>query len=114
MIKINILLIPEGVGWTAQCLQYDIAVQGKTIAEVRSAFFNVMSSEISYLEKTGRSLSDLPKAPRWYWDIYRESEYQVSCVSLWDRLTSWVHYHIFAQHRAGQLPPIGSQLRVAG
>ena len=71
-MNLNVLLINDGVAWVVQCLQFDIAAQGKTIKEAQRAFEYVFSVEVAYLSKQGKTLDDLPQAPTWYWDTYRE------------------------------------------
>ncbi len=75
--RMKILLFQDAEGWVAQCLNYDIAAFGKTIPEAQRAFANLFLAEVIYLDKTGKTLKDLPEAPEWYWDKYEEA-YSVS------------------------------------
>jgi hypothetical protein len=73
MNKLHVLFINDGNAYTAQCLQYDIAAQGKSIKDARKAFEYALISEIGYLALTERKLKDLPAAPQYYWKIFEEA-----------------------------------------
>ena len=73
MSKLSVLLINDGNGYTAQCLQYDIAAQGETIKEAQSAFEYAITAEVGYLSETQRTLEDLPSAPKHFWDLFEEA-----------------------------------------
>lgn len=69
MDKLDVVLIDDGNVHIAQCLQYDIAAQGDTIDDAKRAFEYAVAAEIGYMLATGRTLADLPAAPRCYWDL---------------------------------------------
>ena len=70
MSQLNVLFIKEDNIWVAQCLQYDIAAQGQTIADTQRAFEYALAAEVSYLSKKGQSLDAIPAAPKFYWEMY--------------------------------------------
>lgn len=69
MDKLDVILINDGGMYVAQCLQYDIATQGDTIDDAKRAFEYVVAAEIGYCLSSGRTLADLPAAPKCYWDL---------------------------------------------
>lgn len=73
MSKLNVLFINDGNGYTAQCLQYDIAAQGSSIKEAQCAFEYVITAEVGYLAETDRTLEELPAAPKYFWDLYEDA-----------------------------------------
>lgn len=73
MNELNILLLPDGKLWTAQCLEYDIAAQGTTIQEAISEFSKVLTFEVAYSHERGLApLHDIPAAPQYYWKLFEE------------------------------------------
>jgi len=69
MDKLDVVLINDGGMHVAQCLQYDIAAQGDTIDDAKQAFEYAVAAEIGYCISTGRTLADLPAAPKCYWNL---------------------------------------------
>ena len=77
--RLKILLCKEGSEgiwkWVAQCLQYDIAAQGDTIAEAKVAFERTFCGQIAVdLAKGRQPLEGIPEAPRGYWDKFEGAE----------------------------------------
>lgn len=70
MSKLDILFIKDDGQWVAQCLQYDIAAQGDTIPDAKSALEYAIATELSFLFETNRAIDELPSAPKCYWDKY--------------------------------------------
>src|SRR5688572_30953811 len=61
--------------WTAQCLEYDIAVQAKSFSELKHEFERVFMAYLVLDEESdGQILAKLGKAPQKYWDSYEESD----------------------------------------
>jgi hypothetical protein len=73
MNKISVLLFKQGDLWAAQCLQYDIAAQGKTIRAAQRAFEFALIAEVGYAHERNRSLDQLPAAPTCYWQKFEEA-----------------------------------------
>ena len=76
---LQILLCKEGSEgiwkWVAQCLQYDIAAQGNTIAEAMVSFERTFCGQIVVDLAVGRKpLEGIPEAPRAYWDEFQSAE----------------------------------------
>ena len=66
--------------WVAQCLEFDIAAQGKTIKEAQKAFERTFLGQVG-LDVRGnrRPLEGIEQAPKEYWDMFE------SAVRLADR-----------------------------
>ncbi len=74
MSKLDILFMSDGVAWTAQCLQYDVAAQGKTIKEAQNDLEYALMAEVGYLAETDRTLDDLQSAPKCFWEMYENAQ----------------------------------------
>jgi hypothetical protein len=73
--SISILLRHEGKGWSAQCLEYDIAAQGKTIHEAKYAIEKAFVGQVIVDLSTGNQpLADIPQAPSVYWKEFAQGE----------------------------------------
>ena len=72
---ISVLLRHEGSGWAAQCLEYDIAAQGRTLAEAKSALEKAFVAQIIIdIVNHKVPLSDIPAAPREYYHAFEKAE----------------------------------------
>ena len=70
--RLRVLLLREGATWVAQCLEYDIAAQGSTIAEAQEALVRTLAGYAR------RGLSSLSPAPGQYWEQFEIAEQAVS------------------------------------
>jgi hypothetical protein len=72
---ISIVLKYEEYGWAAQCLEYDIAAQGRTIGEAKTAFEKAFIGQIIVDISHGIApLSQILAAPQHYWQMFDKSE----------------------------------------
>jgi hypothetical protein len=72
---VSILLRYEGDGWAAQCLEYDISAQGKTLALAKEAFEKTFIGQILVDVRHGNMpLVGVPQAPREYWEQFQRAE----------------------------------------
>lgn len=70
-LVISILFLHEGDSYVAQCLEYDIAAQGKTMPEVKRAIELTLIGQITLDIHSGkRPFEGIPKAPAMYWEIF--------------------------------------------
>lgn len=70
--KVSVLLLREGDMWTAQCLEYDLAAQGRTLAEVKDAFGQTFTGQIMVdLHHKVEPLAAFRPAPAKYWKMLR-------------------------------------------
>ena len=68
-----LLLCDEGT-WTAQCLEHDVAAQGKTIDRAVSELQRTLVAEVCLCTSQGaRGLERIARAPRYYWRKYHEA-----------------------------------------
>jgi hypothetical protein len=72
---VSVLLLREEDGWVAQCLEYDVAAQGKTITQVKTAFERTFVGQILVDVKAGRQpLEGVGQAPGFYWEKFEHAE----------------------------------------
>ena len=76
---VSILFIKEFFedqsGWVAQCLEYDIAAQGKTIKEAKIAFERTFVGQVvTDIFHQKKPLEGIPKAPSEYWVEFRRGD----------------------------------------
>lgn len=69
-LAVSILLKKEGPSWVAQCLQYDVAGQGKTI---KDALYQAERALVGHAMISGGKI-ELPAAPQEYWRMYGKAE----------------------------------------
>lgn len=73
-LLLNILMIREGDHWVAQCLDFDIASQGRSVKEAQEAFSSVFAAHVvSDLQNQRPILSRVGPAPDWYWDRFYDA-----------------------------------------
>jgi hypothetical protein len=74
-LKIRAVLFQEEGWWVAQCLEYDIAAQARTQADLLYELERLLVGRILISAKKGRQpFENLPKAPSRYWTMYEEAE----------------------------------------
>ena len=72
-IALRVIYLRETDYWVAQCLEHDIAAQGKTLSEVEDAFRKTLVGQIILDLRKGREpLEDIKPAPSMYWRKFRE------------------------------------------
>jgi hypothetical protein len=77
-INISAVLFQEGEWWSAQCLEYDIAAQAKTIPELHREFERVLCTHIAASVDMGRKpFEGLEPAPRIFWKMYQNAKLRV-------------------------------------
>lgn len=73
--KLSVLLFRGSEMWVAQCLDYDIAAQGKTITEAKEAFALTFAGQVFVdLHHGVAPLAGFAQAPREYWDRFKTGE----------------------------------------
>lgn len=73
--KLSILLLRENDRWIAQCLEYDIAAQGRTLAEVKETFAKTFTGQVLVdLQHNIQPLGTFGQAPREYWEKFKLAE----------------------------------------
>jgi len=77
----SIMVWPEptqkgGVKYVAQCVEFDICVQGKTIAEIKARFLQAVNGHISIAQKNGvEPFECLPTGPCRMTDLDKEFDF---------------------------------------
>lgn len=62
-------------GWVAQCLEFDIAAQGKSIKDAQNAFERVLAGQVMLdMQNNRRPFTGIGQAPKEYWDMFEASE----------------------------------------
>ena len=73
-MNLNVLLMKDGGVWTAQCLEHNIAAQGKTTDEAILELTRTIVGELALRAERGQEgLADIPRAPDAYWRLFGES-----------------------------------------
>ena len=72
---VSVLLLHEQDNWVAQCLEYDVAAQGRTIAEAKAAFERTFVGQILVdVKNNSRPLEGIGQAPGVYWNKFSQGE----------------------------------------
>ena len=72
-LTVSVLLLKEQETWVAQCLEHDVAAQGDSIDEALDNFGAVFTGHVMLDVREGREpLTDIPQAPKVYWDRYNK------------------------------------------
>ncbi len=101
--NISVLLLQEGEWWSAQCLEYDIAAQAKTLPEMRNELERVLLLHVVLALEEGREpFSEIRPAPKKYWDMFAAAKLRVEGDELPFRLPDSVGF-----------PPILPRLKIA-
>jgi hypothetical protein len=73
--RMSLLVLREGEFLVIQCLEYDVAAQGRSIDEVvidvERAFLGQL---VAYMEIGEDPYSKLGKAPEFYWEKWKKAE----------------------------------------
>lgn len=73
-LRFRVLLIAHGDSWSAQCLEYDLAAQGKTLTEAQRSFERLINDQVAIDKHFGRKpFAGLPRAPKIYWDAWNQA-----------------------------------------
>jgi hypothetical protein len=98
---IRAVLFEEEGAWSAQCLDFDIAAQAKTLAELHEEIVRVLAVHVAASRQLGREpFADVNPAPKRFWDLY-ETGLPVESRSASFRIES-----------GPTLPPIRPELRI--
>ena len=70
-IRIRAVLFHEAGWWCAQCLEYDIATQARTIPELKDELEHILSIQVELARERGQEpFAIFPKAPERYFQMY--------------------------------------------
>jgi len=74
-LVLRVLFVRDGDLWAAQCIDYDIAAQGRSITEAKTAFEQTIIGQILFDIKRGKQpLTDLRPAPESYREKFEAAE----------------------------------------
>lgn len=73
ILQVHVLLKKEGPAWVAQCLEYDIAGQGKTIKDALYQAERALVGHAIICQEGGKAI-DVPAAPQEYWRMFGQAE----------------------------------------
>ena len=69
--QLRAVLFEEGGSWSAQCLEYDIAAQAKTLLDLHDEIARVLAAHIAASVQMGREpFEGIQPAPKRFWDLY--------------------------------------------
>ncbi|HKJ00448.1 MAG TPA: hypothetical protein VKB51_18405 [bacterium] len=75
IVRLSILFIEGEEWWSAQCLEYDIAVQAKTMNDLFYEMERVLVSQIALDEELGRvPFEGIGRAPAQFWEAFERSQ----------------------------------------
>jgi len=76
--QISAILFEEGEWWSAQCLEYDVAAQAKTLSDLLYELERVLVSHLCVAEELGRKpFEGLEPAPKKFWDLYQKAHARI-------------------------------------
>lgn len=71
--KINILLFKDSEWWEAQCLEYDIAAQGRTLPEAMAEIEHAIVCHLAVNAEAGEQpFEGIPPAPEYFSKLFEE------------------------------------------
>jgi hypothetical protein len=83
--KIRAILFRDGEWYSAQCLEYDIAAQAKTLEDLRYELQRVIITHIAVsIELGSKPFENLDAAPQKFWDMYANAKTEINPVDTED------------------------------
>lgn len=71
----------EGAWWVAQCLEYDIATQAKSLEALVYEVERILAAYFVVAEREGlEPFQNIPKAPKRFWEMYRAAKMRIAPV----------------------------------
>jgi hypothetical protein len=87
-VEITAVAFQEGAAWSAQCLEFDIAVQAKQLTELFFELQRVIAAHIAVSIELGREpFADLEPAPQMFWRMYEGAKLSVNAERMPFRLS---------------------------
>jgi predicted RNase H-like HicB family nuclease len=72
-LQVRTVIFREGDWWVAQCLEFDIATQAKTLKDLAYDLQRVLVGHMVVCRQEGITpFTNLPKAPEKYWEMFSE------------------------------------------
>jgi hypothetical protein len=80
---IHAVVFENGGNWVAQCLEYDVATQARTLDSLLYELERIVMAHLFVAEKEGaQPFADIPKAPPRFWEMYRRARRTVRVQEL--------------------------------
>lgn len=77
--RIHAVLFKEGDFWCAQCLQYDLVAQAKSLEDLHYELQKVLTAHIAISFQSGREpFEGLEPAPQKFWDMFNNSKFPIN------------------------------------
>jgi hypothetical protein len=100
--NIRAVLFEEDEWWSAQCLDYDVAAQAKTLLELHDELVRVLIVQVAASAQLGREpFEGINPAPQRFWELYERG---------WRFESKPVPFRL---EKGPELPPIRPELRIA-
>jgi hypothetical protein len=78
-IKCSAVIYPEGAVYIAQCLEYDIVSQGKTITQANQRLIRSIAATVCVCVESGKKpFEGVPAAPRQFWEMFESATLEIS------------------------------------
>lgn len=72
--SIRAVVFRDGDLWVAQCLEYDLATQGRTMEQLRERLEMLLLAQMAVGRKVGRKpFAGMPKAPQEFWERWENA-----------------------------------------
>jgi hypothetical protein len=72
--RLRFVLIEGDDGWSAHCLEHDIATQAATLSELYYQIERTLAGHLQISARNGTApFAELPRAPKKFWDMFRRS-----------------------------------------
>lgn len=103
-INISVVLVQEeNGGWSAQCLEYDLAAQAPSLPDLRYELQRVLLGHIYASVDLGREpFQNIGPAPRRFWELYDGAKLRIESDDI-----------PFRHPNPGLYPPINPRLKIA-
>lgn len=100
---ISAVLFEDGDWWCAQCLEYDISAQAKSLPELRYELDRVLFAHVCASIQEGREpFHGLGRAPKKFWQMYESADLRVEADDL-----------IFRTPTSNLVPAVIAKMKVA-
>jgi predicted RNase H-like HicB family nuclease len=92
--KFSVLFFEHDECWAAQCLEYDIATQAKTLQELFHEVERVLVGHVAVAKELGQEpFVGIGRAPPQYWELFEKSQTQISRPVSYEPIISHTGFH---------------------
>ena len=72
-VELRVVVLKDGEVYVAQCLELDISAQASDLKSLRHRMNAAIDAERDYANATGKSLDDIGKAPKHFFDMWEKA-----------------------------------------